>query len=250
MRSLLPGILCVLAATAVACGGPGSPSGPLDSGGGGGSDGTTSGKRDVGTPMQGFDAPIQNPVDAFSLDEAGSTSTCTALQAYAACDSTADPCAQIDAKDCIAFDAMYNLAGRRAISNCYSCQQEAGTGAACVYLVGISQAPGAAQTTLASHFCNACAGDAAAACAAQFYSTSPPDGGTIGLGIALSLTLISDQQLATLDSMCTASASQAGVDCADTWGQCAAAILNIGSGAQCMTGQLPDGGNDADPGGA
>jgi hypothetical protein len=237
----------ILLGTLIGCSSSGGPSGPLDSGAPIG-DATNSG-HDV---TRGFDAlgPVDaSPVDAFSLDDAGASSTCKALQAYQVC-ATSDSCSAIDAKDCIAFDAVFNLAGRTAISSCFSCQAEAGTGPACVYAAALATAPGSAQTTIATHFCAACSAEAGSTCTSQFYSAGAGDGGIAGLGVALSLSFVNDSQLQAVDEMCTSQASQAGVQCADTWAECVTSALQATGAVFCTSPELPDGGSDADPGGA
>jgi len=247
----------ILAGTLIACSSSGGPSGPLDSGAPF-SDATNSG-HDV--TKGGFDAPgpvDASPADAYSLDDAGASSTCKALQAYQAC-ATSDTCSPIDAKDCIAFDAVFNLAGRTAISSCFSCQVEAGTGPACVYNAGLTTAPGSEQTTIASHFCAACSAEAGSSCVSQFYGVGSGDAGggdgsvgggaAFGLGASLSLSLLSDSTLQTIDEMCTSQAVS-GEGCADTWAECASNALQATGAVFCTSSGFPDGGTDADPGGA
>jgi hypothetical protein len=247
MRTLLSATL--LLAGAVAC--SSSQSGPTAYDSGPPTDGGGGGGRDVLNPN--FDAPVVGPFDAFALDDAGASSTCAALTTYNTCNGTNDPCAAVDAKDCILWDGLYNLAGRQAITNCYgtACGVEAGTAIGCVYGAAISATPDSAANSLASHFCSACGGDAGA-CVAQFFSTFSGDGGIVGLGVLLELSLFSDSVISQIDKSCVPMAMAAGEgSCGDVFSECAGAIENP-QPSDCAGTPPPGdaGGDSSDPGGA
>jgi hypothetical protein len=198
-----------------------------------------------------IDGPIQGPFDAMSLDDAGKTSTCPALKAYAKC-NTSDPCADIEAKDCIAFDGIYSTAGRMALSSCYgasgSCSADGGgsvTG--CLYAAGLAATADTAQKKLATAFCAACPDGSA--CADNFYGDAPDDAGNVGLGATLGLALVNDSTIAAIQSMCISGLKGGADDCGFAFAQCAGPIIDPGqcSGIMMSTG---DAGADADPGGA
>jgi hypothetical protein len=204
--------------------------------------------------MPDFDGPHVGPLDAFALDDAGATSTCPALQTYSAC-AMDDPCAGLDYKDCIEFDALYNAAGRQAISSCYVCGLEGGVADSCVYNSSLAISPGTAQMKIAQDFCAACSPGATSACVSDFYNVavSGPDGGdagTIGLGVVLELPILSDSALAQIDGMCTNGTQTPGMSCAATWSECASEFLAVQAGASCTTQQPVDAGDGGDPGGA
>jgi len=203
--------------------------------------------------MPNFDAPVIGPFDAFSLDDAGASSTCAALTTYNACNGSNDPCAALDAKDCILWDGLYNLAGRQAITNCYgtACGMEAGTAIGCVYGAAISASPDSAANSLASDFCAACGGGDTAGCVAQFFSTFS-DSGVVGLGVVLELSLFSDSVISNIDKSCVAQAKSAGeVQCGGVFAACAGTI-EAPDPSDCASAPPPvDAGADSsDPGGA
>ena len=199
-----------------------------------------------GTPegSSGFDVPVQKPVDAFSLDDAGATSTCKALKAYADCNMT-DPCAPVDYKDCIAFDGIYSLAGRKAMSACYgapsACSTDAGNGVFdCLFQASINAAPDTAAKKLASDFCNACPSNSSS-CATDFFSVVAGDAGAIGVGAQLGLTLAGDGALAMIDATCTFGLTGTPDQCIGDFISCASAIINPG---QCSGMVAVDSGVD------
>lgn len=192
-----------------------------------------------------FDAPIRGPYDAFALDDAGATSTCKALRAYANC-AMGDRCAPIDAKDCVALDGIYSLAGRKAVTACYgatsACSTDAGTGVDdCMARASLHVAPDAVQKQLAADFCKACP-SGGSSCAASFYSPAQGDGGSAGLGASLELTLVNDATIMLIDSTCTSNLGGP-AQCGSAFNSCAALIVNPG---QCGAMSMPDAGTSGD----
>jgi hypothetical protein len=201
----------------------------------------------------GFDAPIIGPLDAFALDEAGASSTCKALSAYAKC-NTSDPCADLAAKDCIYFDGVYNDTGRKAFTSCYgsgsACDPDAGTDVTdCIFEAALAATPDTAQKKLATDFCAVCS--SGSTCAADFFNDIANDAGNVGAGATLELALVNDATIEMIDSMCVTGLKGGVNDCGFTFASCVGPILDPG---QCstMSSSGGDGGSDADadPGGA
>jgi len=235
-------LLAAAACTVMGCSssGGGSP----DSGVFTGQDGSSGG---------GGDVKVLGPFDATSLDDAGATSTCTAFEAYEKCNTT-DPCAALDAKDCVLFDGIYSTAGRKAVSGCYSsssvCGPDAGDVTECLAEAALQLSPDTEQKKLATDFCAACPTDGSS-CAGDFYSNIADDAGNIGLGATLGLTLISDATIKMIDSSCVGSLTGGMQDCGFTFASCVGPIINPPA-ATCEVQMMGggDGGSDADPGGA
>ncbi len=228
-----------------------SSSGPNATADGGGSPGGGSPADASYDVSQGYDVKVAGPFDATSLDDA-SASTCPALASYATC-NTSDPCAPVLAKDCTLLDGIYSLAGRQALTSCYGASSACGADAGgmingCLYAAAAQQKPDPEQSKLAADFCAACStGDPS--CAADFYSDIQNDAGSVGIGAALNLSLVSDFTAKQVDAQCVGMLKGQS-DCGDAFAECAAALLDQGQCTQPPPGSGDAGQSDADPGGA
>ena len=233
-RLVVPSVAAILVSAAAAAM-VALASGGCSSSSGGSQDAGAKGHGDAPSAETGamiLDGPRHGPDAPPPTDEAGATSTCAAFAAYSMCNTT-DLCAPMEAQDCDEFDALYSLTGRQAVTGCYGAPAACGLSAGpegCLLTAALAAKPDALQQKLASDFCKACP-SGASTCPADFYADMSPEAGAVGTGATLLFSLMNDATITQINQTCItglsndSGAGDGGLDCNDTFIQCAASLV-------------------------